>query len=144
MSVLTEKMRGQIVELLPRYPHKQAVTLPALHAVQDELRCVPHEAVDEIADILQLNPAQVEDTLSFYGFFRHEKNPLGQHRLWVCRSVSCMLRGSEELLVELSQRLGIKPGETTPDGRVTLEFAECLGMCEGARACFWTTSAIRT
>jgi len=132
MSVLTDKMRGQIVELLPRYPHKQAVTLPALHAVQDEFRCVPQPAVEEIAELLQLNPAQVEDTLSFYGFFRHEKNPLGKHRLWVCRSVSCMLRGGEELLVELSKRLGIKPGQTTSDGRVTLEFAECLGMCEGA------------
>jgi len=132
MSVLTEKMRGEIVELLPRYPHKQAVTLPALHIVQDELHCVPREAVNDIAEILELNPAQVEDTLSFYGFFRHEQRQLGRHRLWVCRSISCMLRGGEELLVELCNRFGVKPGETTADGRVTIEFAECLGMCEGA------------
>jgi NADH-quinone oxidoreductase subunit E len=132
MSQLNENIRGQIVELLPRYPHKQAVTLPALHMVQDEKRCVPREAVREIAELLELHPAQVEDTLSFYGFFRHEERPLGRHRLWVCRSVSCMLRGGEELLAELCARFGIKPGETTPDGRVTIEFAECLGMCEGA------------
>jgi NADH-quinone oxidoreductase subunit E len=132
MNVLTDNMRGQIVELLPRYPHKQAVTLPALHVVQNELRCVPMQAIDEIADILELNPAQVHDTLSFYGFFRYEQNPLGRHRLWVCRSISCMLRGGEELLAELAKRLNIRPGETTADGRVTLEFAECLGMCEGA------------
>lgn len=132
MSVLTDKMRGEIVELLPRYPRKQAVTLPALHIVQNEKGCVPREAVREIAEILELHPAQVEDTLSFYGFFRHEQRPLGKHRLWVCRSVSCMLRGGEELLVELCERFGIKPGETTPDGRLTIEFAECLGLCEGA------------
>jgi NADH-quinone oxidoreductase subunit E len=132
MSVLTEKMRGQIVELLPRYPHKQAVTLPALHVVQDELRCVPHTAIEEIADLLELHPAQIHDTLSFYGFFRHEEQPLGKHRLWVCRSLSCMLRGGEELLAELCKRLNVRPGETTADGRVTIEFAECLGMCEGA------------
>lgn len=132
MSVLTDSMRSEIVELLPRYPHKQAVTLPALHIVQDKMRCVPRDAVREIAEILELHPAQVEDTLSFYGFFRHEQRPLGRHRIWVCRSVSCMLRGGEELLAELCERLGIKPGETTSDGRVTIEFAECLGMCEGA------------
>lgn len=132
MSEVSEHIRGQIVELLPRYPHKQAVTLPALHMVQDEKRCVPREAVREIAEILELHPAQVEDTLSFYGFFRHEERPLGKHRLWVCRSVSCMLRGGEELLAELCERFGIKPGETTSDGRLTIEFAECLGMCEGA------------
>jgi NADH-quinone oxidoreductase subunit E len=132
MNELTEKMRRQIVELLPRYPHKQAVTLPALHVVQDELRCVPSQAIAEIAELLELHPAQVQDTLSFYGFFRHEKTPLGQHRLWVCRSISCMLRGGEELLADVCQRLGVRPGETTADGKVTVEFAECLGMCEGA------------
>ncbi|MEX2316025.1 MAG: NAD(P)H-dependent oxidoreductase subunit E [Pirellulales bacterium] len=132
MSTLTDHMRGQIVELMPRYPQKQAVTLPALHVVQDELRCVPREAVEEIAEMLELNPAQVEDTLSFYGFFRHEQNPLGKHRLWVCRSISCMLRGGEELLTELCGRLNVRPGQTTSDGKVTVEFAECLGMCEGA------------
>jgi NADH-quinone oxidoreductase subunit E len=125
-------MRKDIEGYLPRYPSKQAVTLPALHIVQDEKRCVPQAAIEEIARILELHPSQVNDTLSFYGFFRHEKTPLGQHRLWVCRSISCMLRGGEELLVELAHKLGIKPGETTPDGKVTLEFAECLGMCEGA------------
>jgi NADH-quinone oxidoreductase subunit E len=137
MSVLTEKMRGQIVELLPRYPQKQAVTLPALHTVQDELRCVPQGAIEEIADLLELNPAQVHDTLSFYGFFRHEEQPLGKHRLWVCRSLSCMLRGGEELLAELCQRLDVRPGETTADGNVTVEFAECLGVCEGAPCVLW-------
>ncbi len=132
MSILSDKMRTDIVELLPRYPHKQAVTLPALHAVQDELRCVPDGAIKEIAQILELNPAEVHDTLSFYGFFRHERTPLGKHRLWVCRSISCMLRGGEELLVELCGKLGVKPGQTTADGNFTIEFAECLGMCEGA------------
>jgi NADH-quinone oxidoreductase subunit E len=132
MSVLTQQMRGQIVELMPRYPHKQAVTLPALHVVQDELRCVPLPAIKEIAELLELNPAQVQDTLSFYGFFRYEERPLGKHRLWVCRSLSCMLRGGEELLAELCKRLNVRPGETTSDGNVTIEFAECLGMCEGA------------
>jgi NADH-quinone oxidoreductase subunit E len=125
-------MKQRIRGYLPRYPNKQAVTLPALHIVQEELRHVPVEAMKEIAELLELHPAQVFDTMSFYGFFRTEKNPLGKHRVWVCRSLPCMLRGGEELLANLCRKLGVKPGETTADGKVTLEFAECLGACEGA------------
>jgi NADH-quinone oxidoreductase subunit E len=132
MAVLTESMKQRIRDYLPRYPNKQAVTLPALHIVQDELRCVPLEAIKEIAELLDLHPAQVHDTLSFYGFFRCERDQLGKHRVWVCRSLPCMLRGGEELLASLCQRLGVKPGDTTADGKVTVEFAECLGACEGA------------
>ena len=97
MSVLSEELRQQILAFVPRYPSKQAVTLPALHLVQEALHCVPLEAVREIAGLLDLSPAEVHDTLSFYGIFRDEKHPLGQTRVWVCRSLACMLRGGEEL-----------------------------------------------
>jgi NADH-quinone oxidoreductase subunit E len=130
--VLSDEMRRQIEAYLPRYPAKQAVVLPALHIVQDHLRCVPSEAVVEIAEILGLAPAEVHDTLSFYGFFRSPDNPLGRHRAWVCRSIACALRDGEHLLDRLCSKLGIRPGETTADGRVTVEFAECLGTCEFA------------
>jgi NADH-quinone oxidoreductase subunit E len=132
MAVLTDELRERIRAEFPKYPDKRAVTLPALHMVHDAERCVSAEAMREIAEILELHPAEVADTMSFYGFFRGPNQPLGAHRVWVCRSISCMLRGGEELLVNLCNRLGIKPGETTADGRVTLEFAECLGCCEGA------------
>ena len=132
MSVLTEELRQQIQAFLPRYPHKQAVTLPALHVVQDALRCVPLEAVREIADLLDLSPAEVYDTMTFYGFFREENGPLGQTRLWVCRSLACALRGGEEVLTTLCHKLGVQPGGTSADGKITLEFAECIGACEGA------------
>jgi NADH-quinone oxidoreductase subunit E len=132
MSVLSEELRQKILAYVPRYPHKQAVTLPALHLVQDQLRCVPLEAVREIAGLLDLSPAEVYDAMTFYGFFRTEKDPLGRTRLWVCRSLSCMLRGSEEVLQALSEKLGVPPGGTSADGKITLEFAECLGGCEGA------------
>ena len=134
MSVLSEELRQKIRAYFPRYPSKQAVTLPALHIVQDELRCVPHEAIREIADLLDLSPAEVNDTMTFYGFFRTEKDPLGRTRLWVCRSMACALRGGEELLSDLCQRLHVQPGGTTADQKITLEFAECIGVCEGAPA----------
>jgi NADH-quinone oxidoreductase subunit E len=134
MSVLSEELRRKIEAYLPRYPSKQAVTLPALHVVQDEKRCVPLEAIREIAHLLDLSPAEVHDTMSFYGFFRTEKDPLGRRRLWVCRSLACALRGGDELLEEVCKKLNVHPGGTTADGKITVEFAECIGVCEGAPA----------
>lgn len=132
MSALSEQIRERIRAEFAKYPNKRAVTLPALHIVQDEYRHVSAEALREVAELLELHPAEVHDTLSFYGFFRSEANPLGKNRVWICRSISCALRGGEQLLEEVSSRLGVEPGETTADGKITLEFAECLGACEGA------------
>jgi len=116
-----------------RYPNRRAVTLPALHVVNARLGYVPPQAVIEIAGLLELSPAEVQDTLSFYGFFKQDK-PQGRTRIWVCRSISCAARGGEDLLEYLGRKLGIRPGQTTADGRVTLEYAECLGACEFAPA----------
>src|SRR5437762_11624837 len=129
--ILTDEMVEAIKSFFPRYPSQQAVTLPALHIVNDKLRYVPWQAVVEIAELLGLAPAQVQDTLTFYGYFKQDR-PHGRCRLWVCRSISCALRGADELLDHLSRTLSVEPGETTPDGRVTLEYAECLGACEHA------------
>jgi NADH-quinone oxidoreductase subunit E len=129
--VLTDEMIEAIKALFPRYPTRQAVTLPALHIVNERLRWVPIQAVIEIAQLLELAPADVQDTLSFYGFFKQDK-PHGRTRAWVCRSISCALRGGEEVLEHLCHKLGVQPGETTPDDRITVEFAECLGGCEYA------------
>lgn len=132
---LPAEIRQEIITLLSRYPSKQAVTLPALHLVQDRLRCVPAWAVEEIADLLDLSPAEVHDTLSFYGFFRSAADPLGKKRLWICRSLACALRGADVILDETARKLGVEVGGTTADGAITLELAECLGACEGAPAC---------
>jgi len=130
-KVLTDEMVAKIEALMPRYPTKQALTLPALHVVHDELRQVPLEAVVEIAQLLELAPAEVQDTLTFYQFF-HQDKPHGKVRAFVCRSISCALRGGEQVLDHLCSKAGIKPGETTPDGSLTVEPAECLGACDFA------------
>lgn len=132
MSVLSEELRERILAEFPKYPNKRAVTLPALHIVHDSMRCVSTGAIEEIAELLELHPSEVHDTMTFYNFFKDEKHALGKHRIWVCRSISCALRGGEELLEQLAHRYGVHPGQTTPDGKFTLEFAECLGACEGA------------
>ena len=129
--ILTDEMIEAIKAYFPRYPTRQAVTLPALHVVNSRLRYVPLQAVVEIAQLLDLPPAEVQDTLSFYGFFKQDA-PHGEHRAWVCRSISCALRGGDEILEHMCRSAGTKPGETTGDGKLTVEFAECLGTCEFA------------
>jgi NADH-quinone oxidoreductase subunit E len=133
MPVLNEDLRNQIRATFAKYPDKRAATLPALHIVHDAQRHVSTAAIEEIAELLELHPSEVHDTMSFYNFFKEDKqHEMGRHRVWVCRSISCMLRGGEELLAGVCKRLGTKPGERSADGRLTLEFAECLGACEGA------------
>src|ERR1700759_5361085 len=103
--MLSEGMKEEIRALFPRYPSKRAVTLPALHLVQERLRCVPYKAMAEIAEVLEITPAEVHDTMSFYGFF--PQAPIGDVRLWICRSISCMLTGGEEILELACKKSGI-------------------------------------
>lgn len=93
MPALSPELREKIAAYIPKYPRKQAVTLPALHLVHDELRTVSNEAIVEIAEILELHPSEVHDTMTFYEFFKGEGQELGKTRLWVCRGLACMLRG---------------------------------------------------
>ena len=102
--MLSEPIREKIRAYIPRYPSKRAVTLPALHIVHEHFRCVPYQAMAEIAEILEITPAEVHDTMSFYGFF--PQAPIGDVRVWVCRSISCMLRGGDEMLEHACQQLG--------------------------------------
>lgn len=137
MSVTQPLLNNDILDAIrayfPKYPNRRAVVLPALHIVQERLGYVPTPAVAEIAELLGLHPADVQDTLSFYGFFKQDKPP-GKVRIWVCRSISCSARGGEDLLEYLCDKLAIRPGETTEDGLFSLEFAECLGACDFAPA----------
>src|SRR5215467_14890576 len=109
--MLSESIREKIRAYFPRYPDKRAVTLPALHLVHEHLRCVPYQAMAEIAELLEITPAEVHDTMSFYGFF--PQAPIGDVRVWICRSLSCMIRGGDQLLEHACSRLAIEPGATT-------------------------------
>ncbi|MBX9626430.1 MAG: NAD(P)H-dependent oxidoreductase subunit E [Gemmataceae bacterium] len=135
MPTLTDDQKARIRAFVAKYPKKQAATLPALHLVHDENRTVSNEAVVEIADLLDLHPSEVQDTMTFYAFFKGEGEKLGRTRLWVCRGLACALRGANELIDHCEAKLGIHCGQTTEDGAITLEFAECIGACDGAPAC---------
>ena len=125
---LTDEMKQTLEkEYLPRFPRKQAATIPALHLVQDAYNCVPYQACEEIAAFLGLQPSDVQDTASFYDEFTVEVQ--GKYLIMLCQSISCELMGQVELQEKIARKLGIEPGMTTDDGRFTLRPCECLGSC---------------
>lgn len=125
---LTDDMKIDLAtRYFPRYPTKRAVLLPALHAVQHAYNWIPVQAMEEIAAFLELAPAEVMDTASFYE--EYWLRPKGQFLVQVCRSLSCEICGSRPITEHLQQKLNVELGETTPDGRFTLIELECLGSC---------------
>ncbi len=125
---LTQTMRSRLEsEVLPRYETKKAALLPALHMIQHEYGWIPHQAMLEIAEFLDIPPAEVLDTASFYE--EYWLHPKGTHTIAVCRSVACEFCEHEKITQAVKDRLGIEVGETTDDGRFTLVELECLGSC---------------
>lgn len=130
---LTEAMRKTLLdEIVPRYETRLACLLPALHMVQHEYGWIPPQAMHEIAQTLEISPAEVLDTASFYE--EYWLKPRGKHLVQVCRSIACEVCGQREITEAVKVRLGIDVGETTDDGRFTLIELECLGACGGAPA----------
>lgn len=112
-----------------RDPKKRAMLLAALYAAQEEYGWLSTEAIRSVADRLQLSPGQVYSTASFYTMFKLQ--PKGYFHLQVCEGLSCdLVGGSEPLIDHLTARLKIRPGETTPDGRFSLEIVQCLAACD--------------
>jgi NADH-quinone oxidoreductase E subunit len=126
-SANTQKKLDAVVS---RYPTRQAACLPALHLAQAEFGSLTDEVQQAVADYLGLAVAHVYGVVTFYTMF-HQK-PLGKNILMVCTNVSCMLRGGYDILAHLEQKLGIKAGQTTPDGTFTLVEEECLAACANA------------
>jgi NADH-quinone oxidoreductase subunit E len=128
-AALTPERRARFDALRAAYPPEMtpSLVLPLLHCVQDEQGWVSGDDAAAIADYLDLPAVQVFEALTWYSMF--DRAPTGRHVIKVCRNIACSLRGSERILAHLQNRLGIAPGETTPDGRYTLRTVECLASC---------------
>lgn len=125
---LSESTRQRIHKLKEAFPERRSAILPALRMAQEETDHLPPEVLQEVAELLDFDPTLVEGVASFYSLLYLQ--PVGQRVVHVCNNLSCYLAGSDELIKELEQRLGIVVGETTPDGKVTLRHAECLAACD--------------
>ena len=112
------------------YPDKQGALLPVLRLAQDVFGYVSLEVEEYVAGLFEMSPAHVHEVVTFYTLYFRE--PKGRHMVAVCHNLSCHLAGAPEILAHLERRLGIEAGETTPDGRFTLQAVECLCACEAA------------
>ncbi len=130
---LSEHLIGEIDDWVSRYPidQKQSAVLGALRALQHEEGYLPVDKMDAIAEYLDMPAIAVYEVASFYSMF--ELKPVGKHTISVCTNLSCMLRGSDEIVDHLKNKLGIELGETTADGKFYLkQEEECLAACCGA------------
>jgi NADH-quinone oxidoreductase E subunit len=128
----TPERRATLDRMLRDYPpdRKRSAVLGALYLVQDQQGYLTANGMRHVAEILDLTPAEVEDVASYYVMFY--KEPVGKYVLQVCRTLSCALMGAERVTEALSEKLGIKVGETDPSGMFTLMEFECLGACDRA------------
>ena len=124
---LSPERERTLKEILERYPTKMAATLPLLHLCQEQSGYVSGEVVEFVARRLELSTAHVEGVVTFYTLYN--QHPVGKHQVWVCRTLPCALRGAYDVIAHCEKRLGIKCGETTGNGKVTLRTAECLASC---------------
>ena len=125
--MVSEAAKERMRAVAAQYPTMRSAILPALSVAQDEEGYITQSALEAVAEALHLNPDEVKMVASFYTMFYKEQP--GRRVIKVCTSISCYLRGCDQLVKHLEERLGIKRGETTPDGRFTLLTAECLASC---------------
>ncbi len=137
--VLSKQTIEAIQALKKRYPTPLACTLPALHLAQKQIGHIPDDAQLDVAETLDVPPTRVREVVTFYTMFHDE--PVGRHTVKICRNLSCELRGAKKIMEKAKQLLGIDFGQTTPDGRITLEHDECLASC-GTGPCLWVDDAM--
>ena len=130
MARLTEENVRLAREIIGRYPKARSATIPLLHLAQEQDGYVTNEAMSHIGELVGASSAEVFGTASFYEMFKFE--PVGKYLINICGTMSCALLGAEELIHHAEERLGIKMGSTTADGKITLERAECQAACTEA------------
>lgn len=131
-KLLSSKFYEAMDRLVPRYPTRVALLLPAFHAAQAEHGWLSPDLLAEVAEYVGIHPAQAKEVASFYNMY-HLK-PVGRHFLRICTNVSCCLRGGEDLVDHCRKKYGVPTGETTKDGKLTFIEEECLGACGTAPA----------
>jgi NADH-quinone oxidoreductase subunit E len=130
MPRLSEENVALAVEIIARYPRPQSALIPLLHVAQEQDGWVSPEAMEHVGELVDLSPAEVLGTCSFYGMFKLE--PVGRYLVSVCTNLSCLLLGADELLEHAEETLAVTAGGTTRDGLFTLEEVECIAACTGA------------
>ena len=118
---------AKIDEVITHYPVKRSATLPLLHLIQEDAGWISTEAIEWVAQKLELQPINVYEIVTFYPMFRQQ--PIGRRHIKVCRTLSCALTGGYQVCAEFQKQFGCRTGEVSADGEVTIDFVECLASC---------------
>jgi len=130
MSRLTAENERRARDLIALYPHSRSALIPVLHVAQEQNGWLTPESMEHIAELFDLTSAEVYGTATFYDMlFTH---PVGKHLVSICTNIACLLNGGYELLEHAEERLGVRAGQTTADGEITLEEVECIALCGNA------------
>jgi len=124
---LSQETLDYIDKVITRYPKKRSAIMMILHAIQKEKGCLFLEAQEWVAEKLELTPIQVREVVTFYPFYR--ESPIGKRHIRVCRTLSCALNGGYNVCDTFKKEFNTGLDEVSPDGEVTVEFAECLASC---------------
>ncbi len=128
MKEISRETMEKIEKLLTHYPNKRSALLEVLHILQNEWGFIDEEGEERVASLLDISPVDVHEVVTFYTMFY--RSQVGKYKIKICRNLTCSLLGSDTLLNYLRKKLKIDVGETTLDGKFTLETVECLGACE--------------
>lgn len=131
--LITDESRAEIDRWIAKYPadRRESACMPALRIVQEQNGgWLTNELMDAVAEYLDMPAIAVYEVATFYSMYEHK--PVGKHKICVCTNISCMLCGSDDVVKHLNEKLGIKFGEITEDGKFSLKEVECLGACAGA------------
>jgi NADH-quinone oxidoreductase E subunit len=126
--MFTAEFKQELDKITNKYEQKRAALLPLLHCVQEKEGLISPDAEKNMAEYLGIPVVHVHEVVSFYHLFHQQKQ--GKCHFSVCQTTACVLRGAEGIITHIEERLNIKPGETTADGKFTLSVVECLGACE--------------
>jgi len=127
MARLSPQMVDRARDTIALYPHPRSALIPLLHMAQEQDGWVTPDAMEHIAELLDLTPAEVRGTASFYDMLFLE--PVGKYLISICTNIACLLNGGYELLEHAEEKLGVKAGATTADGNFTIEEVECIALC---------------
>lgn len=134
MNPILEKYSDEVQAILAKYPAdragKRSAVMPLMYLAQHENGYVTKDAIGQIAEICEITPTEVASIIGFYSLYYD--NPTGKYQIQVCTDLPCALRGAEQFLEKLCANLGIKVGETTPDGKIKVEAVMCLAGCDKA------------
>lgn len=121
-------MTEEIEMLVDKYGKDRSSLMPVLQEIQKKYKYIPDFAQQEIARVLDIHPVEVNSVISFYSFLY--RKPQGRHIVRLCKTITCDMAGKDSIVKAIERELGIKFGETTKDSRITLEYVNCLGMCD--------------